>query len=88
MRAGLQEAAKHAVLAGAGLAVLFQRVLEAGPASGQLVALPVDGLALEDRFFLVYRPTHRFSPLAEALLDFLREETRRIGPLTTSESRP
>jgi LysR family transcriptional regulator, low CO2-responsive transcriptional regulator len=80
MRAGLQDGAKRAVLAGAGLAVLFQRVVEAGPASEQLVALPLEGPPLEDRFFLVYRSTHQFSPLAEALVYFLREEARRIAP--------
>lgn len=88
MQAGLQEGARQAVLAGAGLAVLFQRVLEAGPASEQLVALPVDGLPLEDRFFLVYRPTHQFPPLSEALVYFLREEVQRIGPQTAAQERP
>jgi hypothetical protein len=59
--------------------VLVPSVLEAVPASERLVALPMDGLLLEDRFYLVYRPTHQFSPLAEAPLEFLREEARLIG---------
>jgi DNA-binding transcriptional LysR family regulator len=88
MRAGSQEGAKHAVLAGAGLAVLFPNVLEAVPATERLVALPMDGLPLEDRFYLVYRPTHQFSPLAEALVEFLREEARLIGSSTPSQPRP
>ncbi len=54
MRAGLQEGAKHAILAAAGLTVLSHWVVAASPANEPLVSLPLEGPPLEDPFFLIY----------------------------------
>jgi len=38
------------------------------------VALPIDALPMSERFPLVYRRTHRFTPVAQNLITFLRAE--------------
>jgi DNA-binding transcriptional LysR family regulator len=73
------DALKQLVLNRAGLAVLFRRVVAAEVAAGQLVALQVEGLSMREEFRLVYRASHRFSPLAQNLIDFLRAEVAKLS---------
>lgn len=76
---GNHEGIRQAVLHGVGLAVLFHRVVAAELAAGRLVALPFAGLPLAEQFLMVYRRTHRFTPLATALMAFIRGEARRVA---------
>ena len=78
MEVGTPEAGKQAVLQGAGLAEVCQRAVESELASGHLVALPLEGVALTEQFYIIFRRGHRFSPLAQNLLAFLRADAR--GP--------
>jgi DNA-binding transcriptional LysR family regulator len=69
------EAAKQAVLAGAGLVVLFRAAAARELADGRLAILALGGPLATERFHLIYRRHRRFSPLAQALIAFLREAT-------------
>ncbi len=75
---GTQDGVKQAILQGVGLSVLFRSVVAQELALGKLVALPVDDVAVTEQFFLVYRHTHRFSPLAQNLIEFLRAHSGAI----------
>ncbi len=77
LEVGHPEAARQAVLASVGLAVLLHRVVAAELAAGQLVALDVDDLPLVKRARLVYRRTYRFSALARDLLACFRASARQ-----------
>jgi len=76
---GNHEGIKQAVLHGVGLAALFRRVVAAELAAGRLAALPFTGLPLAERFLMVYRRSHRFTPLAAELMAFIRGEARGIA---------
>jgi DNA-binding transcriptional LysR family regulator len=77
-RSGLEvdqpEGVKRALLAGAGLAIIARPVVAAELRAGALIALACDELPMVQRFRLVYRRSHRFSPLAQRLIAYLREE--------------
>jgi DNA-binding transcriptional LysR family regulator len=73
------DALKQLVLNRAGLAVLFHRVVAAEVAAGQLVALQVEGVSMREEFRLVYRASHRFSPLAQNLIDFIRAAVAKLS---------
>jgi DNA-binding transcriptional LysR family regulator len=79
MELGTQDGVKRAVLGGVGLAMLFQRVAAPELAAGQLVALPLADLSVAEQFFLIYRRTHRFSPLAQSLIAFIRAQSKVIS---------
>lgn len=71
---GNHEAIKQAVLQRVGLGIVFQRAVARELAAGELVALPADELPMVERFLLVYRHQHRFTPVARNLIAFLRAE--------------
>jgi len=81
MEFGTQEGVKQAVLAGMGLALLFERVVAAELATGALVALPVDELTSTQQFVLLSHPARGFSPLARNFAQFLR---LHVGPSAQS----
>ncbi len=76
MALGSNEAIKHAVRAGLGLAVLSRHALAAEPATEGLRILPVAGFPLRRQWYLVWRQDRSLSPPARALLDDLRD---RLG---------
>jgi LysR family transcriptional regulator, low CO2-responsive transcriptional regulator len=73
MALGSNEAIKHAVAAGLGLAVLSRHTLGAQPAQQGLVELKVSGFPIRRMWLLVWRRDRRLSPPAQALLDELRQ---------------
>ena len=76
MALGSNEAVKHAVRAGLGLALLSRHTLAADPASDGLVVLPVAGFPLRRQWVLVWRQDRALSLPARTLLDDLRQ---RLG---------
>ncbi len=81
MALGSNEAIKHAVRAGLGLAVLSRHTLAADPASEGLTVLPVAGFPLRRQWYLVWRQDRALSLPARTLLDDLRNRLRvRLRP--------
>ncbi|MFG6468007.1 LysR family transcriptional regulator [Roseateles sp. BYS87W] len=76
MALGSNEAIKHAVRAGLGVAVLSRHTLAADPATEGLVVLPVTGFPVRRQWFLVWRQDRALSLPARTLLDDLRQ---RLG---------
>jgi DNA-binding transcriptional LysR family regulator len=76
MALGSNEAIKHAVRAGLGLAVLSRHTLSADPASDGLAVLPVAGFPLRRQWHLVWRQDRTLSLPARTLLDDLRARLR------------
>jgi len=72
MALGSNEAIKHAVRAGLGLAVLSRHTLAADPATEGLAVLPVSGFPLRRQWQLVWRRDKPLSLPARTLLDDLR----------------
>lgn len=73
---GSNEAIKHAVRAGLGLAVLSRHALAAEPASEGLTVLRVAGFPLRGHWYLVWRQDRALSLPARTLVEDLRE---RLG---------
>jgi LysR family transcriptional regulator, low CO2-responsive transcriptional regulator len=73
---GSNEAIKHAVMAGMGVALISAHVAVAELAAGQMVALDVEGLPIVRQWFAVRRSERRPLPAAQALWEHLR----RSGP--------
>ncbi|HLQ31048.1 MAG TPA: LysR substrate-binding domain-containing protein [Chloroflexota bacterium] len=69
------EAAKLAVLNGAGLAILFRSSVERELASGALKQLHVGGLSMSHGVELISRPKRHFSPVMRQLMDYLKAQT-------------
>ncbi len=76
MSLGSNEAIKHAVRAGLGLAVLSRHTLAADPKSEGLTVLPVAGFPLRRQWYLVWRQDRALSLPARTLLDDLRSRLR------------
>jgi DNA-binding transcriptional LysR family regulator len=74
MALGSNEAIKHAVRAGLGLAVLSRHTLAADPAQDGLAVLPVSGFPLRRMWHLVWRKDRPLSLPARTLLADLREQ--------------
>lgn len=73
MALGSNEAIKHAVRAGLGLAVLSRHALAAEPASEGLAILQVTGFPLRKQWYLVWRQDRALSLPARTLLNDLRD---------------
>ncbi|HET7795501.1 MAG TPA: LysR family transcriptional regulator [Rhizobacter sp.] len=76
MALGSNEAIKHAVRAGLGLAVLSRHTLAADPASEGLTLLPVAGFPLRGRWYLVWRQDRPLSLPAKTFVDDLSQRLR------------
>lgn len=72
MALGSNEAIKHAVRAGLGLAVLSRHTLSADPAADGLAVLPVSGFPIRRMWHLVWRKDRALSLPARTLLADLR----------------
>jgi DNA-binding transcriptional LysR family regulator len=66
------EAAKLAVMSGAGLAILFRSSVERDLAAGLLRQVHVGGLSLFHEVQLICRPKRRFSPVMRQLMEYLK----------------
>ncbi|WP_088278722.1 LysR family transcriptional regulator [Ideonella sp. A 288] len=80
MTLGSNEAVKHAVRAGLGLAVLSRHTLVQNPASEGLAVLPVTGFPLRRQWHLVWRQDRALSLPARTLLDDLRARLHVKAP--------
>jgi DNA-binding transcriptional LysR family regulator len=76
MALGSNEAIKHAVAAGLGLAVLSRHTLGSDPARDGLVELAVPGFPIRRMWHFVWRRDRRLSRAAQAFLDDLRQRLR------------
>jgi DNA-binding transcriptional LysR family regulator len=76
MALGSNEAIKHAVRAGLGLAVLSRHTLAADPASEGLTILPVAGFPLRGQWYLVWRQDRALSLPARTFVGDLRDRLR------------
>lgn len=68
------EAIKHGVLAGLGIAVLSQPSVRLELAAGELVVLDVEGFPLRRRWYAVHRKGKRLSRAAQTFLEYLQQE--------------
>lgn len=69
---GSNEAIKHAVAAGLGLAVLLRHALAEDPAQVGLAVLPVAGFPIERRWLLVWRRDRRLSLAARRFVEHVQ----------------
>ncbi|MGQ3114172.1 MAG: LysR family transcriptional regulator [Hydrogenophaga sp.] len=76
---GSNEAIKHAVRAGLGLAMLSRHALAGDPASEGLVVLPVAGFPVRRQWVLVWREDRALSLPARTLLQDLRQRLNVRG---------
>ena len=74
MTLGSNEAIKHAVAAGLGLAVLSRHALAIDPAREGLCLLPVASMPIRRSWQLVWRQDRRLTRAAAAFMEFVRHE--------------
>jgi DNA-binding transcriptional LysR family regulator len=72
------EAVKQAVIAGLGCSIMPIIGIKNELNNGSLKIIPVEGLPLVTNWNLVYLKNKRFSPVAEAFLEYLKQEKERI----------
>lgn len=70
---GSNEAIKHAVAAGLGLAVLSRHALAEDPAQDGVAVLPVAGFPIERRWLLVWRSDRRLSLAARRFVEHVQD---------------
>jgi DNA-binding transcriptional LysR family regulator len=78
MHLGNQNGVIQAVLQRVGLGVVQHRAVAADLAAGTLIALPLEDWPVVEQSVLIYRRAHHFTPIAEQLIAFLREESRQL----------
>ena len=78
MELGSNEAIKHAVAAGLGIAVLSRHALDVEPALDGLTVLDVTGFPLHDDWYVVSLRGKRMSVVARAFYDHIIAEAKRI----------
>ena len=74
MTLGSNEAIKHAVAAGLGLAVLSRHALAIDPAREGLCLLPVASMPIRRSWQLVWRQDRRLTRAAAVFMEFVRHE--------------
>ncbi len=72
MTLGSNEAIKHAVAAGLGLAIVSQHALATDPAREGLAVLPMAGLPIQRTWQLVWRSDRRLPRSASMFMDFVK----------------
>jgi len=73
MEMGSNEAIKQAVVAGLGISFISQHTLGLEASAGRLVVLPVEGMPVMRRWFLVRHKSKRLTPALGAFWDFVLE---------------
>lgn len=71
------EAIKHAVAAGLGLAILSRHTIEYGNLSG-LVKLDVENFPINSQWYLVHNRNQTLSPIAQVFFEFVQEQGQEI----------
>lgn len=79
MELGSNEAIKQAVAGELGIAVLSAHTLALERNAGELVILDVQGFPIRRHWYLAYPKEKRLSVVAQTFLEFMREESKRIG---------
>jgi DNA-binding transcriptional LysR family regulator len=79
MELGSNEAIKHAVAGGLGIAVLSAHTLALERSSDELAILDVEGFPIRRHWYLAYPRDKQLSVVAQAFLNFLREESKLLG---------
>lgn len=79
MELGSNEAIKQAVAGGLGIAVLSAHTLALERSSDELALLDVEGFPIRRHWYVAYPRDKQPSVVALAFLDFLREESKRLG---------
>lgn len=79
MELGSNEAIKHAVAGGLGVAVLSAHTLALERSSDELAILDVDGFPIRRHWYLAYPRDKQLSVVAQVFLDFLRQESKSLG---------
>jgi LysR family transcriptional regulator, low CO2-responsive transcriptional regulator len=74
MTLGSNEAIKHAVAAGLGLAIVSQHALAGTPAREGLAVLPMAGLPIARNWQMVWRSDRRLPRIASVFMDFVRQQ--------------
>ncbi|VAW89853.1 RuBisCO operon transcriptional regulator CbbR [hydrothermal vent metagenome] len=72
MDLGSNEAIKHAVIGGLGVAILSLHTLVLDGADGPLGVLDVEGFPIERKWYLAHHQDKELSPMVKAFLDFAR----------------
>ncbi len=79
MELGSNEAIKHAVAGGLGIAVLSAHTLALERSSDELAILDVAGFPIRRHWYLAYPKDKQLSVVALTFLGFLREESKLLG---------
>lgn len=79
MELGSNEAIKHAVAGGLGIAVLSAHTLALERSSDELAILNVEGFPIRRHWYLAYPKDKQPTVVAQAFLDFLRKESKLLG---------
>ena len=91
MEMGSNEAIKQAVVAGLGISFISQHTLGLELSAGRLVVLPVEGMPVMRRWFLVRHKSKRLTPALGAFWDFVLEFApdylKRLAACRTFSSR-
>ncbi len=74
MTLGSNEAIKHAVAAGLGLAIVSQHTLATNPGREGLVILPMAGLPIARNWQLVWRSDRKLSRIASTFINFVQQQ--------------
>ena len=81
MTLGSNEAVKHAVAAGLGLAIMSRHAIAADPSHDGLYVIPMSHLPIPRSWQVVWREDRRLSRVASAFMNFVRLE--REGTVLT-----
>lgn len=85
MELGSNEAIKHAIAAGLGVAVLSRHTLALAGESGPLAILDVEGFPLPWHWYVGFPTGKELSVVARSFLDYLQGEGRAIAELPVQE---
>jgi DNA-binding transcriptional LysR family regulator len=76
---GLNESAKHAVMAGAGVSYLSKFAVRTEVEQGTLTVVRIDDLRVERDFYFVHSRTRVVSKAVQAFLDYLGEQYETLS---------
>jgi DNA-binding transcriptional LysR family regulator len=78
MEIGSNEAIKHAVASGLGVAIMARHALTLEPMQAHLAVLDVDGFPIHGAWYAVHPGTRQLPVVARTFLDFLTREAREL----------
>ena len=84
---GSTEAVRQAILADAGVSILSMTAVAEDIRLGRLVALPIQGVALTQEFYLTWQKHRTLSPLGAKFKTFLKENMDIRGSLSSLATR-